>query len=77
MVTSLYDRFIPNKVVILRPLSDEKAKNIISLIPFVEKQKALGGKTTAYVCENYNCKFPTTNLKKFEELLDHKEVQLK
>ncbi|MGR3304322.1 MAG: thioredoxin domain-containing protein [Candidatus Scalindua sp.] len=77
MVTSLYDRFIPNKVVILRPLSDKKAKNIISLIPFVEKQKALGGKTTAYVCENYNCKFPTTNLKKFEELLDHKEVQLK
>jgi len=77
MVKSLYSRFIPNKVVILRPASDEKAKGIINLIPFVENQPAINGQTTAYVCENYNCKFPTTNLKKFEELLSKKVFNLK
>ncbi|MCA9398364.1 MAG: thioredoxin domain-containing protein, partial [Candidatus Omnitrophica bacterium] len=69
MLNSLYERFIPNKVVILRPASDEAARDIISLVPFVENQKMLSGKTTAYVCENYNCKFPTNDLEKFEALL--------
>jgi len=69
MLKSLYSRFIPNKVVILRPASDEAARDIISLVSFVENQRMIGGKTTAYVCENYNCKFPTNDLKKFEELL--------
>lgn len=70
MLQSLYSRFVPNKVVIQRPSSEEAAREIISLVPFVENQKSLGGQTTAYVCENYNCKFPTNDLKKFEELLD-------
>lgn len=69
MLNSLYERFIPNKVVIFRPASDEAAKDIISLVPFVDKQKPIGGQTTAYVCENYNCKFPTNDAKKFKELL--------
>jgi uncharacterized protein YyaL (SSP411 family) len=70
MLKSLYSRFIPNKVVILRPSLDDEAKPIIALVPFVENQKNLNGKTTAYVCENYNCKFPTTDIKKFEQLLE-------
>jgi len=69
MLQILYSRFIPNKVVILKPASDEAAKDIIDLVPFVENQKTFGGKTTAYVCTNYNCKFPTNDVKKFEELL--------
>ena len=70
MIESLYGRFLPNKVTILRPPSEEEAKDIIFLVPFVENQKPIGGQTTAYVCENYNCKFPTNDIKKFEELLE-------
>jgi uncharacterized protein YyaL (SSP411 family) len=70
MLKSLYNRFIPNKVVIFRPASDEDAKNIIDIIPFVKGQRALEGKTTAYVCKNFNCEFPTNDNKKFEQLLD-------
>ncbi len=73
MLKSLYSRFIPNKVVILRPASDEAAKDIISLVPFVENQKALGNRTTAYVCENYNCQFPTNDVYQFKELLGGNE----
>jgi uncharacterized protein YyaL (SSP411 family) len=70
MLKNLYNRFIPNKVVIFRPSSDEEAKDIIDLIPFVKGQRALDGKTTAYVCKNYNCEFPTNEIEKFEQLLD-------
>lgn len=70
MLKNLYNRFIPNKVVIFRPVSDEEAKGIIDLIPFVKGQRALEGKTTAYVCKNFNCEFPTNDNKKFEQLLD-------
>ncbi|MBI5149927.1 MAG: thioredoxin domain-containing protein [Candidatus Omnitrophica bacterium] len=70
MLKSLYSRFIPNKVVVLRLNSDEEAKAISDIIPFVKGQRALDGKTTAYVCKNYNCEFPTNDIKKFEQLLD-------
>jgi len=70
MLKSLYERFIPNKVVLLRSLSDEAARDIIALVPFVENQQALGGRTTAYVCKNYHCEFPTNDIRQFEQLLD-------
>lgn len=70
MLRSLYSRFIPNKVAILRPALDEEAKEIVDIIPFVKGQRTLEGKTTAYVCKNFNCEFPTNDIKKFEQLLD-------
>ena len=70
MLKSLYSRFIPNKVVIFRPASDEEARAIVDIIPFVKGQQSLDGKTTAYVCKNYNCEFPTNDIRKFEQLLD-------
>ena len=70
MLKSLYSRFIPNKVVIFRPASEEEAMAIFDIIPFVKGQPALSSKTTAYVCTNYNCKFPTDDIDKFNELLE-------
>jgi hypothetical protein len=40
-----------------------------SLIPFLEKQTMLGGKPTAYVCENYVCKLPTGDPERLAQLL--------
>jgi uncharacterized protein YyaL (SSP411 family) len=70
MLKSLYVRFIPNKVVVFRPALDEEAEAIIEIIRSVEGQRAIGGKTTAYVCRDYHCEFPVNDLKKFESLLD-------
>ncbi len=70
MLKSLYARFIPNKVVLFRPLPDGAAKDILALVPFLADQQALGGRTTAYVCTNYHCEFPTNDIQKFEQLLD-------
>ena len=70
MLKSLYGRFIPNKVVILRPASDPEVEAIADVAPFVREQRAVQGKTTAYVCQNFHCEFPTTDPLKFERLLD-------
>ena len=38
-------------------------------LPALESMTALGGKATAYVCENYTCKLPTADLDRFAQLL--------
>jgi len=69
MLQNIFKRFIPNKVVLFRPAAAQEAREIIPLAPFLEKQTAVNGQATAYVCENYVCRFPTTDQKNFEEAL--------
>ena len=52
---------IPNKIIIYRPLEEQEASEIISLSPFIKNQVAREKKTTVYVCENYLCRFPTSD----------------
>jgi len=70
MLREINEHFIPNKVVCLHPPRwASQAKDIEALVPFVNGQNMLNGKTTAYVCQNYHCQFPTNDLEKFKELL--------
>lgn len=69
MLKIIYQRFIPNKVVAFRPSSEIQAQEVVSLIPFLKEQLPLNGKTTAYVCENYVCKFPATDIGRMGEFL--------
>jgi len=69
MIKIIYGKFIPNKVVIFRPASEKEAASVISLVPFVAKQTMLNNQPTAYVCQSYHCEFPTTEVKRLEELL--------
>jgi uncharacterized protein YyaL (SSP411 family) len=70
MIRSIYKRFIPNKVVAFRPAKEKEANAVVSLIPFLKEQMPLEGRTTAYVCENYVCKLPATDIRKMEGLLE-------
>jgi uncharacterized protein YyaL (SSP411 family) len=69
MLRLIYQSFIPNKVVAFRPAKEQEAKEITELIPFLKQQAPLEGKTTAYVCKNYTCELPATNIKKLREIL--------
>lgn len=69
MVKALRTRFLPTKVVLLNP-SEQKSPEIAQLAEFTRNQSSIGGKATAYVCLNYNCKLPTTDINKMLELLD-------
>jgi uncharacterized protein YyaL (SSP411 family) len=69
MVKALRTRFLPNKVVLLNR-SDQESPDIAKLAEFTKNQSSIGGKATAYVCLNYKCKLPTTDINKMLELLN-------
>jgi len=69
MAKALRTRFLPNKVVLLNP-GERESPEIAKLAEFTKNQSSIGGKATAYVCSNYNCKLPTTDIGKMLELLN-------
>jgi len=69
MVRALRTRFLPNMVVLLTP-SDRESPEIAKLAEFTRSQSSIGGEATAYVCLNYRCKLPTTDINKMLELLN-------
>jgi uncharacterized protein YyaL (SSP411 family) len=71
MVKALRTRFLPNKVVLLNPI-EQQSPEIARLAEFTKNQSSIEGKATAYVCLNYNCKLPTTDINKMLELLNAK-----
>jgi uncharacterized protein YyaL (SSP411 family) len=68
MLKALRKYLIPNKVVLLRP-GEERAPDIASLAGFTRDQRSIEGRATAYVCHNYSCKLPTTEIDTMLKLL--------
>jgi uncharacterized protein YyaL (SSP411 family) len=68
MVDALRRSFVPNKVVLFRP-SEGDASDLFRLAPFTRNQEPLEGRATAYVCVEYACKRPTTDIAEMLELL--------
>jgi len=60
------EKFIPNKVILFK---EEEGQALADIAKFTIDQKPLNGKTTFYVCENFNCKMPVTELKELKKLL--------
>jgi uncharacterized protein YyaL (SSP411 family) len=69
MVKALRTSFLPNKVVLLNT-DGRELPGIAKLAEFAKNQRSIDGRATAYVCRNYNCKLPTTDIDKMLELLD-------
>ncbi|NIQ38470.1 MAG: DUF255 domain-containing protein [Proteobacteria bacterium] len=69
MLRAIRGQFVPNKVVILRP-ADADSPDIVRFADFTRHQSPIDGKATAYVCLNYKCEFPTTDVGEMLELLD-------
>ena len=49
--------------------SEEARRRLLTMHPELAEMRRVDGKTTAYVCENFTCQLPTTDLAKFRELL--------
>jgi len=68
MIGALRKGFRPNQVILLR--TPENAEDLARLAPYTDTQVSVGGKATAYVCRNFACKVPTTEVGKMLESLD-------
>ncbi|MDH3655560.1 MAG: thioredoxin domain-containing protein [Myxococcales bacterium] len=63
--------FVPNKVFTV--LTDNEASQQESTIPWLEAKRAMGGKSTAYVCERGRCDLPTSKPHVFQEQLERRK----
>jgi hypothetical protein len=69
MLAALYDRYLPNKVVLFRPAGEENPP-ITALAEYTAAQTAIENQATAYVCRNYACKAPTTDVDEMIRSID-------
>jgi len=68
MLHAIRGRFLPNKVVLWRD------DTIAKLAPYAKGQKAMNGKATAYVCENFQCNLPVTDPEQMIKLLQSDKI---
>jgi uncharacterized protein YyaL (SSP411 family) len=66
LMTEVWRRFLPNKVVAPSFGSDETPA-----LPLLENRTLLDGRATAYVCERYTCQQPVTDVAALASLLEH------
>ncbi len=65
---TIYGSFLPNKFV--ASVSDGTQLDAAAeIIPLLKGKRSLGGKTTVYVCQNFSCKEPVTNVSDLERQL--------
>jgi uncharacterized protein YyaL (SSP411 family) len=62
LIKALRSHFIPNKVVLLNVRAQQRAKEMFLSLPDPGKDLSISEKTKAYVCVNYSCQKPTTNI---------------
>ncbi len=67
MFTALHQRYIPNKVTLFLPVQDKA--DLTYMAQFTENFESIDGKPTAYVCSNFQCELPTTEVEKMLSLL--------
>jgi len=68
MLLVIRGRHLPNKVVLI---VDDQLKK---LLPYTNDMKMLEGKATAYVCANFTCQLPTTDLMELQKSLESTHV---
>jgi uncharacterized protein YyaL (SSP411 family) len=60
LLATVHAAFVPNRMLTVAREGDELARQQ-ALIPLVAEKRALGGKSTAYVCERGVCDLPTAD----------------
>lgn len=62
----IHQKFVPSKVLLVRPFKEDA--ELYSISGFLKHQTPVDDNTTVYICKNYSCDKPITDLKKIEEL---------
>lgn len=68
MLSRVQQAFLPDAVILFHPEGEEKDQ-VIHAIPFIQNQEALNNQATAYICKNYACQEPTTDVERLAEQL--------
>jgi len=61
LIQKIRGNYSPNKVVLFKHISD--SKKLEKIAPWISAHSVMDNKPTFYVCEDFTCKRPTTNIK--------------
>ncbi|MGC9443788.1 MAG: thioredoxin domain-containing protein [Candidatus Methanospirareceae archaeon] len=64
--------FLPQSVSVFAA-PDESEEAFANVIPLIKDKQPKGGKPTVYICEQYTCKAPITELEELEQALTSRE----
>ena len=70
LLRALRGVYHPNMVVLFKPGKDKLSEEIVKYAPFVRPMTMVDEKATAYVCRNYRCELPTTDVNEMLRLVD-------
>jgi len=65
MINAIYRKFLPNKVLLFRP-QGLGGKTLAGLSPYTEFMTPVNHKPTVFVCEQYACQAPITDMGQLE-----------
>ena len=65
MIREIHRHYVPNKILIYAQPECENR-----LMPFLSSIISSSSKTTAYICENYSCKLPTSSIDELRKLME-------
>ena len=68
-ITEIFGRFNPNKVVLFHPEDKEEAGKIEAISPFIKNQISEAEGPIVFVCQNYICKLPTSDVNELRKQL--------
>lgn len=71
MLDEIYFRYLPKKIVLLAD-GAEGQEFLGRFVPFFRNLGAAGSKQTAYICEDYACELPTSDVRVLTKILDRK-----
>jgi uncharacterized protein YyaL (SSP411 family) len=69
MISGIHRNFLPNKVLLLRPEGEREAQKAWQLSPFLEPLSPLKNQPTVFICSQYACQSPITNMEDLKKAL--------
>jgi len=74
MISLIQRSFVPNKVLLLRPEGEEEALKAFQLSPFLEPLTPVNTQPTVFLCSQYTCQSPITNVEELKKVLEGMEI---
>lgn len=72
MLREVHVRFMPHKILMVVGEGGSR-ETLMRWLPFLKGVTPVKGKATAYVCVDYACELPTSDLPTFQAILDGKQ----
>ncbi|WP_379129850.1 thioredoxin domain-containing protein [Paenibacillus sp. sgz500958] len=69
MLAHVQQAYLPDASLIVKWESGDKEEEIMKLLPHLADKPSIGGSATAYLCRNFACQAPVTNVDAVRELL--------